>query len=408
MEGSAATDGLCEAWADIGSRVGLSLRAIELWLVELPFVRPVVTGKGAHRSRPLALVKVVAEADHLVVEGWGECAALADTTYDDEDAPGAYDAFERWLVPALVDEARRDGNRLARPSALSGVRRSAPGTPLAFAAVEMAVADAHLRAEGRSLAGVLGVQGRTVALGAVAGRSDSVDAQVAEVRSLAGQGYTRVKMKIGPGWDSEPLDAVSRAVPGLGLQADANGTYTEADTDHLARLDRFGLLCLEQPFDQADLEGHARLADRMSTPVCLDESLDSPDSARRALAMGACSVVCVKPSRLGGLGAALDLVASCTASGTPLWMGGMFESGYARGVNATLAALPGFSWPGDLSPARSYLEVDLVPEPELDRSGPGGALTALVPRGPGMGSRPDPRLLGRSSVRHHRIDACRS
>ncbi len=395
-----------------GRRSGLGTAshfcAIELWLVEIPFLQPVLTAKGVHRNRPLVLVKLVAERDHSIVEGWGECAALADTTYDHEDAEHSWDVLDRLLAPALADEAGRADNRLSRPAALQNVALAAPDHPLALAALEMATADAHLRAEGRSLAGVLGVEGRAVAVGAVVGRCDSTEALVTRLRDLVDQGFTRVKMKIGPGWDVEPLDAVISAFPDLAVQADANGSYAESDIDHLERLDRFGLLCLEQPFDRTDLAGHARLAELIHTPICLDESIDSVDAALRALAMGACSVVCIKPSRLGGLGPALELVTSCSASGIAMWMGGMFESGYARGINTALAALPGFSWPGDLSPAGGYLGVDLVPASELDRSGPGGALASLVPRGPGMGTPPDPSRFERYVVRHDRIEVGRA
>jgi O-succinylbenzoate synthase len=209
---------------------------------------------------------------------------------------------------------------------------------------------------------------------------------------------------------------VSRAVPELRLQVDANGSYADADGDHLAGLDRFELLCLEQPLaptgpvgpsDPAGLDAHVRLARRLTTPICLDESLDSPATTFDALARGACSVVCVKPSRLGGLGAALQVIESCAASGVPLWMGGMFESGYARGVNTTLAALNGFSWPGDLRPAGSYLDQDLVGEPGLFRSGPGSALRVELPRGPGLGEPPDRRILERLAVARVGIDAPR-
>jgi o-succinylbenzoate synthase len=405
MKRAQRTGGLVGAWAQIGAHGGVALCAVELWLIELPFLRPVLTSKGEHRTRPLVLVRLVAESDHRTVEGWGECAALADTTYDHEDAAHSYDVLNRLLAPVLVAEARRKGGQLPRPAALHDVAMAAPDHPLALAALEMAAADAHLRAEGRSLAGVIGVEGRSVAVGAVVGRSASADTVVTKVRDLVEQGFTRVKMKIGPAWDIEPLDKVTRAFPGLAVQADANGSYAQSDIDHLEKLDRFGLLCLEQPFDRTDLAGHARLAELIDTPICLDESVDSVDSALRALAMGACSVVCVKPSRLGGLGPAIDLVSSCTASGTAMWMGGMFESGYARGVNTALAALPGFSWPGDLSPAGGYLGRDLVPAPELERSGPGGALTRPVPGGSGMGTPPDPSRFGKYVARHHRIEA---
>ena len=380
------------------------MTGIELWLVELPFIRSVRTAGGIHTSRPLVMVQVSARQDGVPVEGWGECAALGDNSYHDEDVQRSFAALEGTLIPALLQRATLDGNRLPPPTGMVGVAREAPDTSLAFAALEMAVADAHLRAEQRSLAQLLEVEGRTVELGAVVGQFTTIEALVAAVTTLVDDGFSRVKMKIGPEWDVEAVAAVVSAAPGLQLQVDANGSYTRSDSDHLAELDRFGLLCLEQPFDRGDLVAHARLAERMTTPICLDESIDSPESARRALARGACSVVCVKPSRLGGIGAALDLVEACAATRVPLWMGGMFESGYARGVNTTLAALPGFAWPGDLSPARRYLGDDLVPGPELARTGADGGLVAAVPVGPGMGPPPDLGALRKYAERHRRFE----
>ena len=381
--------GLSERWAGIGAAGEVGLLAVQLWMVELPFTRPVATSRSTHRRRPLVLVRVIGNHGREPVEGWGECAALADTTYDTEDARRSFALLRHALVPGLIDLAPRAGRRVPRPSELGGIRRAAPDATLAFAALEMAVADLHLRVSGQSLAGFLGVAGRSVPVGAVLGRAESTEALVAEVAALVAQGIARVKLKVGPGWDLEPVAAVRGAFPDLAIQADANGAYRPTDADHLVGLDRFGLLCIEQPLDPTDLEGHARLAGRMATPVCLDESLDSPRSVRQALAMGACSVVYIKPARLGGLGAALEVVETCSAEGVPLWMGGMYESGYARGVNATFAALPGFAWPGDLQPSRTYLDADLVPPPALRRDGTDGALTVEVPDGPGLGPPPD-------------------
>ncbi len=233
---------------------------------------------------------------------------------------------------------------------------------MAFAALEMAVADAHLRAEGCSFASLLGVEGRKVEAGAVVGAFTDDDAELVDaVRTRGRCRVPRVKVKIAPGWDVEPLEAITTAFPSLRLQVDANGSYTEQDADHLKELDGFGLLCLEQPFAASRLEAHSRLAAQLTTPICLDESLDSPADVAEALAVGACSVVEVKPGRLGGIGAALEVVESCAAGNVSLWMGGMFESGFARGVNATVGRhFPGSAWPGDLSPAGTYLAADVV------------------------------------------------
>jgi len=406
MDGAAPPIGLTEAWAAVGERGAFALDCVELWWIDVPFARPVSTAVGVHRNRPLVLVQLRGSADGRPVDGWGECAALADTTYDAEDVAGSFFALEHRLVPALVQQAARSHGRLPRPSALDGIRRAAPGGTLAFAALEMAVADAHLRSESRSFAQVLGVENRQIEIGAVVGTSGDTGTLVDSVAALAAEGFTRVKMKIGPGWDVEPVGAVAAlaaAIPGLRVQADANGSYSESDSAHLGRLDRFGLLCLEQPFDRSDLAAHARLARRLATPICLDESLDSPERTAAAISMGACSVVCVKPSRIGGLGAALRVVEDCRDAGIPMWIGGMYESGYARGVNTTLAAVPGFAWPGDLSPAATYLTDGLVEPLGLVRSAWNGALEASVPSGGGMGPAPDPATLERLLVRRSRV-----
>jgi O-succinylbenzoate synthase len=405
---SGTPPGLSERWASVGADGSVGLLAVQLWMIELPFRRPVVTSRGTHTRRPLVLVQVIGHHGRTLVEGWGECAALADTTYDSEDVTRSFALLQHALVPGLVDLAPQAGMRLPRPSELGGIRRAAPDATLAFAALEMAVADAHLRAAGQSLAELLGVTGRSVPIGAVLGRPPSIDELVGEVATLVGSGVSRVKLKIGPGWDVVPVEAVSRAFPALLVQVDANGSYTEEDTDHLAGLDRFGLLCLEQPLAADDLAGHARLAARLDTPICLDEGLDSPATTWRALTLGACSVVCVKPGRLGGLGAALQVIETCTDAGVPLWIGGMYESGYGRGVNTALAALPGFTWPGDVNPASTYLDTDLVPPPVLDRAGPTEPLTVVPPAGHGMGVPPDLVLLEQCVTRRHWLEVPRS
>jgi o-succinylbenzoate synthase len=405
---SGTPPGLSERWAGVGAPGTLGLLAVQLWMIELPFRRPVVTARGAHQRRPLVLVRVIGNHGRTPVEGWGECASLADTTYDSEDVTRSFALLQHALVPGLVDLAPRAGLRLPRPSELGAVRPAAPDATLAFAALEMAVADAHLRAAGQSLAELLGVAGRPVPVGAVLGRPPSVDELVTEVAGLVDTGITRVKLKIGPGWDIVPVGAVRSAFPELLVQVDANGSYHEDDADHLALLDRFDLLCIEQPLPADDLAGHARLAPRLATPLCLDEGLDSPGTARRALALGACSVVCVKPARLGGLGAAIEVIETCTDAGVPLWMGGMFESGYGRGVNTALAALPGFAWPGDLSPATTYLDADLVAAPAPERHGPAAPLTVVPPAGPGMGTPPDPAVLERFVTKRHWLEVPRS
>jgi O-succinylbenzoate synthase len=375
------------------------LDAADVLRVDLPFIDPIGTAVGTHRNRPLVLVRLRARRpDGTTVEGWGESAALADTTYDQEDAASTYTALVGDMVPTLAEASDRRG---ALPSVgdladLVGDRAGA----FAFSTVEMAVADAHLRAERRSFAGLLGVEHRRVAPGAVVGLPGSADELIARFDGLRSAGFVRVKVKVAPGVEAIVARAARSSVgTGLLVQVDANGAYGDDAAERLAELDSAGLVCIEQPLGRYDLEGHRRLAEVLETPICLDESLDSPRSVIEAVDSGACSIVCVKPARLGGIGAALEVVGWCAHHRVPWWIGGMFESGYARGVNRALAALPGGALPGDLAPPSTYLSSDLVPAVEGTRDPATGTLSLGVPEGPGMGPVPGPGRPGSPAAR---------
>ncbi|HEX7443173.1 MAG TPA: o-succinylbenzoate synthase [Acidimicrobiales bacterium] len=394
-----------DAWSLLGAEGSTVLDGAELLRVDLPFAFPVETAVGTHRHRPVVLVHLTAHRpDGTPVEGWGECAALADTTYDAEDADSAFAWLEASLLPILLRASARSG-ALPPVGDLDGLGGGA-GHRLARSAVEMAVADAHLRSAGRSLADQLEVAGMRVPAGAVLGLPRSVGQLATDLERLAAAGFARVKVKIAPGAEAI-IDGAVRPLLGSGLlvQVDANGTYGDDAADRLAPLDDLGLVCIEQPLGRRDLDGHRRLAAALATPICLDESLDAPSSVVEAVETGACSMVCVKPARLGGIGAALEVISWCGDRGVPWWIGGMFETGFARGVNRALAARPGRSFPGDLSSPTTYLTGDLVgPEPGgIDARS--GHLTFPVPAGPGLGPAPDRSLLEPWTVRRVPVSA---
>jgi O-succinylbenzoate synthase len=262
------------------------------------------------------------------------------------------------------------------------------GHRMAKAALEMGVLDAELRAAGRSFARELGAVHDRVPCGVSVGIAASVPALLDEVAGYLDEGYLRIKLKIEPGWDVEPVRAVrERFGDDVLLQVDANTAYTVADARHLARLDEFDLLLIEQPLDEEDVLGHAELARQLRTPICLDESIVSAQSAAAAIRLGACSIVNVKPGRVGGYLEARRIHDTCQAHGVPVWCGGMLETGLGRAANVALAALPGFTLPGDTSASARYYRED-VTEPFVLVDG-----HLVVPTGPGLGVEPRPERL---------------
>lgn len=348
----------------------MKITAIELRRIELPLVAPFRTSFGTQTSRDVLLIRVETPDG----EGWAECAAAREPRYSSEYVDGAAAVLRRFLVPTLL--ALPD----VGPHAVAPALEPFKGHRMAKGAIEAAVLDAALRATGVSFGRALGAVKSRVPAGVSVGIMDSIPELLDSVTGYIEAGYLRIKLKIEPGWDIEPVRAVREHIgDDAMLQVDANTAYTLADAQHLARLDPFDLLLIEQPLGEEDLREHARLATMIRTPVCLDESITSAKAAADAIMLGATSVINVKPSRVGGYLEAKRIHDLCQAHGVPVWCGGMLETGIGRAANVALAALPNFTLPGDTSASDRYYATDITPPFELD----GGHLA--VPSGPGLG-----------------------
>jgi o-succinylbenzoate synthase len=332
--------------------------ALEVVRASLPLAAPFATAWGTEVVREVLLVRARDRDGH---EGWGECGALSQPGYTGEWVDGVEAVLRRFLVPTALE---------GRPPATTG-------HPMASAAVAAALLDLRLAVAGRDLASWLGAVRDRVPAGVAVGIAPSTDALVAEVADHVAAGYRRVKLKVRPGWDVEPVRAVRSTWPDLPVGVDANGSYSERDVG-LARLDGLGLVEIEQPLPAEDLVGSAAVARRLATPVCLDESVTSLGTFETALALGALDHLNLKPARVGGLEPALAVLDRAGAAGIPVWVGGMLSTGVGKAVEVALAALPGVTLPGDLPASRRWFARDLTEPWELL---PDGTLP-VRPRGP--------------------------
>jgi o-succinylbenzoate synthase len=355
----------------------MKLAGIELRRVQMPLVAPFRTSFGVEHLRDILLLRAVLDGPDGQSEGWGECVALTDPLYSPEYVDASVDVMKRFMIPALMGAEHLDG------AAVGPALRAFKGHWMSKAALEMAVLDAELRASGRSFARELGAVKDKVPSGVSVGIHDSVEALLDTVAGYLAAGYVRVKLKIEPGSDLEPVRAVrERFGDDLLLQVDANTAYTLTDARHLARLDEFGLLLIEQPLDEEDVLGHAELAKVVKTPICLDESITSARTAAAAISLGACSIINIKPGRVGGYLEARRIHDVAAAHGVAVWCGGMLETGIGRAANLALGALPGFTLPGDTSASDRYYKTDIT-EPFVLSDG-----HLDVPTGPGLGVTP--------------------
>ncbi len=362
----------------------MKIERVELRRIRLPLVAPFRTSFGTETARDILLVRVRGAGP----DGWGECVAMTEPLYSSEYVEGAHAVIRDHLLPRLRAVT-------AAPAAedVAPALRAVKGHPMAKAAVEMAVLDADLCERGEPLAAYLGAVRPSVPSGVSVGIMDSIPELLDAVGRYLGQGYVRIKLKIEPGWDVEPVRAVrERFGDEVALQVDANTAYSLTDAPALARLDPFGLLLIEQPLPEDDVAGHAALAGRLRTPICLDESITSASAAADAIGRGACSIVNIKAGRVGGYLEAKRVHDVCAGLGVPVWCGGMLETGLGRAANLALAALPNFSLPGDTSASDRYWHRDLT-EPFILEDG-----YIKVPTGPGLGVRPDTDRLAEVTV----------
>jgi len=347
------------------------IERLDLRLIRLPLVRFFETSFGRVHDRTFVLVTAHGEGEM----GYGECVADADPYYSSETTETSWHIIERFLAPRVI------GVEFTHPREVFPALRAVRGHNMAKAAVEMAAWDLFARQQGAPLARVLGGTRAAIASGVSIGIQNSLEELAERIGIELAAGYRRIKIKIKPGWDASAVDMVRSRFGSIPLMADANAAYHLSDAGHLAALDRFDLMMIEQPLGYDDVADHAVLQRRLKTPICLDESIHTVKIAAEAIAQGACRIINIKPGRVGGHGESVRLHDLCASHGVPVWHGGMLESGIGRAHNLHLSSLPNFTLPGDVAASKRYFVPDLI-DPPIE-VGPDGMIP--VPSGPGIG-----------------------
>ncbi len=357
------------------------IERLELRLLKLPLVHFFETSFGRIYDKHFILVRVEGDG----VTGWGECVAESDPYYSSETNDTVWHIITEFIAPRVL------GVPFAHPREVYPALKAIRGHNMAKAAIEMAAWDLYARGCRQPLTAALGGTRDRIASGVSIGIQDSLDQLGEKIERELAAGYRRIKIKIKPGWDFDAVESVRARFGSVPLMVDANAAYTIDDAAHLARLDAFELMMIEQPLDYDDIADHARLQRQLRTPICLDESIKTPGAAQDAIAAGACRIINIKPGRVGGFSQSIRLHDLCASHGIPVWHGGMLESGIGRAANIHLAALPNFSIPGDIAASKRYFDPDLI-DPPIEVASDG---TIAVPTAPGLGV----------TVREDRIEA---
>ncbi len=370
----------------------MKIERIELRIVKLPMIRSFATSSSQKNSQTHVLIK--AYADGLV--GWGEAASPADPYYCEETYETCWHLLERFLAPLVLDREWSTNDEFKAP--YTKVKRN----NFAKAGIEMAAWDLLAQSKQQPLHTLLGGTRSEILSGVSLGIETDITATFDQIDQYVGEGYRRVKLKIGPGKDVDIIGQVRERYPDLPLVADANSAYRLDDIATLKELDRFGLTMIEQPLAHDDIVDHARLQAELETPICLDESIITAEDARKALDLDSGRVINIKVSRVGGLSEAVKIHDLCRERNVPVWTGGMHEMGIGRAANVALCTLPGFTFPGDVSGSDKYYTEDIVDPPILATN---GAIAA--PTTPGLGWTPNEARIDAATERMITIGAPR-
>lgn len=350
-------------------RAPLRIDGAELRVVRLPLITPFTISSGTLYEKVFPLLTLRSGG----LEGYAEGVMDPLPDYLEETVAGALDLTRTVFLPQIL------GKSFDNPQALHRLLAPWRGNSMAKAMVEMAFWDLWAKSLDLPLKSLLGGAGEAVDVGVSLGIMP-IEQTIDRVSIHVDEGYKRIKLKIKPGHDLEVVRAVRAQFPGIHLTADANSAYSLADSSLLARLDAFDLDYIEQPLAWNDIHDHAVLQQRLRTPLCLDESIRSPEDARKALQSDAARVINIKVGRSGGYVNSLKIHDLAEAFSVPVWCGGMLESGIGRAHNIHLSTLSNFQKPGDTSSASRYFQRDII-EQQLEAH----AGRMPVPPGSGIG-----------------------
>ncbi len=350
------------------------IKSVELTEINLPLVHFFETSFGRTYERRIILVRV---EDSDGVEGWGEITCGEVPGYSDEWTDSAWVTAEKILAPMVV------GKEFEKAADVWDAMKWVRGHRMAKSGIETACWDLEAKKLGVPLWRHLGGVKNEIDCGVSIGIQDSVAQLFEKIQTELDAGYRRIKIKIAPHWDYDIIKQVREKFGNILLMGDANSAYTLADIELFKRMDSFEMMMFEQPLSHDDMLDHAKLQREIKTPICLDESVKSPDDARKAIELGSCKIINVKLGRVGGHAQVKKVEEICRNSGIPIWCGGMLESGIGRAHNIAMSTLEGFTLPGDVSASKRYWHEDII-EPDVELS-PNGTIVAPERSGIGFG-----------------------
>ena len=353
----------------------MKIKEIKLHQLLMTMKNPFTTSFGTQQKRFITIVEAI---DEDGVSGFGECVSGEDPLYSEEFMDATLIALKKYFGPLVINK------EISHPDEVWEIYKPFKRNNMAKASIEGAVWDLYAKKKGITLAEAMGGTKKEVDVGVSLGLEDTDELLLERIGEKVEEGYKRIKVKIKPGRDIEMIRSIREVYPDIPLMADANSAYTLDDIDTLKALDEFNLMMIEQPLMAGDVIDHAKLQKQIKTPVCLDESIDSYESAAAAIELGSCKIINVKVGRVGGITQSIKIHDLAKKHNIPLWCGGMLEAGVGRLHNVAITTLSNFVLPGDTASSSRYWFEDIITPEVVAENG-----VVKVSDKPGIGAEVD-------------------
>lgn len=329
----------------------MNIDAIEVLKLDLPMKTTFETSFGKLSTKSTVIVKIHSEG----LVGYGESASFHAPLYNPETVETCIYIIKNFIAPSILNKRFKNIDEFKKSYSYI------VGHNIAKAGVENAFWHLLSQFQNKSLKEIFGGSKKRIKAGASIGIHPTIKATLDNVGESLEMGYSRIKLKTKPGWDLKVLKAVRKEWPEIDLMVDGNSAYRlHEDLRTLLEFDKFNLMMIEQPLQEDDIIDHSTLQKIIHTPICLDESITSVDKARKAISIGACKIINIKPVRVGGASESIAIHDYCKENNVGVWCGGMLETGVGRAFNIALASKDNFIYPADMSPFDEFYSEDIL------------------------------------------------
>ena len=335
----------------------IEIKKITIYHVVMKLKNGFETSFGKTIDRHCVIIRVDSSNG---LTGWGEAPVDDGPWYSWETVETTLYVYREFIIPLLKKNPILD-----HPSEFLDHVKRVRGYRIAKAGIEFALWDLYAKLQRKPLYKVLGGVRNEIESGVSIGVIGNMDRLLKLVGYYLERGYRRIKIKIAPGWDIEPVKMIRREYGDIPLQVDANAAYTLDQASVFKELDKYGLLMIEQPLNHEDLYEHSILQTMIKTPICLDESIKNIYDAQAGYKLGSYKVINIKPARVGGLTETLKINKFAEENNIPTWIGGMLETGIGRAFQVAAATLSSVKYPNDISESTKYYEEDVIEPPWL-------------------------------------------